>query len=328
MKKIGKKILKVLGCIAVCLLLFVAGLSIYNHIKMTGDINAIKDKGYYNPVSTGDHSLNVYVTGNENGEHTIVTLSGWSDGEMYIGWRPVTSQFEDDNQFVFIDRAGYGLSDDVREDMTVDYVVEDYRTALRNAGIEGPYILLCHSLGSLYTAYWESTYPDEIEACIFLDGTLPISAEEVDKVIQKRSFTDNILIDVTSRLPYFLIHTGLSRVYDINAAFYGDVMSCLDPDDRNDAFSLIDSTYASHACLYELIHVNSGEMLSWTWENMVTNDIPKIYLAASDYEGALQYAERLGNTEVYDLPGDHVIFLDRTEDCADIIAGFLASLDA
>lgn len=328
MKKIGKMILKVLGCIAVCLLLFVAGLSIYNHIKMTGDINAIKDKGYYNPVSTGDHSLNVYVTGNENGEHTIVTLSGWSDGEMYIGWGPVTSQFEDDNEFVFIDRAGYGLSDDVREDMTVDYVVEDYRTALRNAGIEGPYILLCHSLGSLYTAYWESTYPDEIEACIFLDGTLPISAEEVDKVIQKRSFTDNILTDVTSRLPYFLIHTGLSRVYDINAAFYGDVMSCLDPDDRNDAFSLINSTYASHACLYELIHVNSGEMLSWTWENMVTNDIPKIYLAASDYEGALQYAERLGNTEVYDLPGDHVIFLDRTEDCADIIAGFLASLDA
>ena len=80
--------------------------------------------------------------------------------------------------------------------------------------------------------------------------------------------------------------------------------------------------------MYELIHVNSGEELSWTWENIVTNDIPKIYLAASDYEGALTYADRLGNTEVYDLPGDHVIFLDRTEDCAVIIDGFLASLDA
>ena len=101
MKKIGKIILKVLGCIAVCLLLFVAGLSIYNRIKMSGEINAIKDKGYYNPVSTGDHSLNVYETGNKNGKHTIVALSGWSDGEMYIGWRPLTSQFEDDNQFVF-----------------------------------------------------------------------------------------------------------------------------------------------------------------------------------------------------------------------------------
>ena len=328
MKKIGKNILKVLGCTVVCLSLMVAGLSIYNHIKLTGEINAIKDKGYYNPVSTGGHSLNVYVTGNENGDHTIVALSGWSDGEMYIGWRPLTSQFEDDNQFVFIDRAGYGLSDDVRESMTIDYVVEDYRTALRNAGIEGPYILLSHSLGSLYTAYWESTYPDEIEACIFMDGTLPISAEEVDEALQKRSFTDNILNEVTSRLPYFLTHTGLSRIVDINAAFYGDVMSCLDPYDRYEAFSLINSTYASHACLYELIHVNSGEELSWTWENIVTNDIPKIYLAASDYEGALTYADRLGNTEVYNLPGDHVIFLDRTEDCAVIIDGFLASLDA
>ena len=327
MKKIGKIILKVLGCIVVCLLLFVAGLSIYNHIKVTGEINAIKDKGYYNPISTGDHSLNVYVTGNESGKHTIVTLSGWSDGEMYIGWRPLTSQFEDDNEFVFIDRAGYGLSDDVNEPMTVDYVVEDYRTALKNAGIEGPYILLCHSLGSLYTAYWESTYPDEIEACIFMDGTLPSSAEKVDETIQKRSFTGNIRTEVGSRLPYFLTHTGLSRIFDINAA-YGDVMSCLDPDDRNDGFTLINSTYASHACKYELIHVNSGEIISWTWEHIETNDIPKIYLAASDYEGALTYAEKLGNTKVYDLKGDHVIFLDRTEDCADKISEFLASLDA
>ena len=328
MKKIGKIILKVLGCIAVCLLLFVAGLSIYNRIKMAGEINAIKDKGYYNPVSTGDHSLNVYEAGNKNGKHTIVALSGWSDGEMYIGWRPLTSQFEDDNEFVFIDRAGYGLSDDTNEPMTVDYVVEDYRTALKNAGIEGPYILLCHSLGSLYTAYWESTYPDEIEACIFMDGTLPISAEEVDAVIQKRSFTDNIFTEVTTRLPYFLTHTGLSRVFDINDAFYGDVMSCLDPDDRNDGFTLINSTYTSDACLYEFSHVNSGEVLSWTWEHIETTDIPKIYLAASDYEGALTYAEKLGNTEVFDLKGDHVIFLDRTEDCADKIGTFLASLDA
>lgn len=307
MKKIGKNILKVLGCTVVCLSLFVAGLSIYNYIKVNGDINAIKDKGYYNPVSTGDHSLNVYVTGNENGDHTIVALSGWSDGEMYISWRPLTSKFEDDNKFVFIDRAGYGLSDDVRESMTVDYVVEDYRTALRNAGIKGPYILLSHSLGSLYTAYWESTYPDEIEACIFMDNTLK---------------------EVTYRLPYFLTHTGLSRIYDINAAFYGDVMSCLDPDDRKDAYLLINSTYASRACLYEIIHVNSGEVLSWTWENIRTNDIPKIYLASSDYKGALTYAEKLGNTKVYDLPGDHIIFLDRTEDCANIIVEFLASLDA
>ena len=328
MKKIGKNILKVLGCTVVCLSLFVAGLSIYNHIKLTGEINAIKDKGYYNPISTGDHSLNVYVTGNENGDHTIVALSGWSDGEMYISWRPLTAQFEDDNRFVFIDRAGYGLSDDVRESMTVDYVVEDYRTALRNAGIEGPYILLSHSLGSLHTAYWESKYPNEIEACIFMDGTLPISSEEVDEVIQKRSFTDNILNGITYRLPYLLTHTGLSRICDISAILYGDAMSCLDPDDRNDAFSLIDSTFASRACLYEIIHVNSGEFLSWTWENIVTNDIPKIYLAASDYEGALTYAEKLGNTKVYDLPGDHVIFLDRTEDCANKIAEFLASLDA
>ena len=327
MKKIGKKILKVLGWTLLAVLVFVAGLSIYNRIMMTRDINAIKDKGYYNPVSTGDHSLNMYITGNGEGEHTIVALSGWSDGEMYIGWRPLTSQFEEDNEFVFIDRAGYGLSDDVRESMTVEYVVEDYRTALRNAGIEGPYILLAHSLGSLYTAYWESTYPEEVEACIIMDGTIPISAEQVDEELGEMSFTDNVMMQISARLPYLLTHTGLCRIYDINVA-YANVMSSLDPDDLNDAFALLNSTYASHACMDEISRFSTGEGLSWTWEHIVTNDIPKIYIASSDYEGAQPYGERLGNTTVYNLPGDHVIFLDRTEECAEIIAEFLANLDA
>ena len=63
----------------------------------------------------------------------------------------------------------------------------------------------------------------------------------------------------------------------------------------------------------------------------MTNDIPKIYIATlqyeEQYEEALIYAERLGNTEVYELPGDHIIFLDRTEDCIDIIEGFLGGIE-
>ena len=327
MRRVEKVILKVLGWMLVAVLLFVAGLSVYNRIKIAQELDAIKEKGYYNPVSTGDHSLNVYVAGNEEGDHTIVALSGWSDGEMYIGWRPLTSQFEDDNEFVFIDRAGYGLSDDVRASMTIEYVVEDYRAALANAGIEGPYILLAHSLGSLYTAYWESTYPDEIEACIIMDGTIPESAEQFNAQMEELSFSDNLTMKLTARLPYLLTNTGLSRIFDINTA-YADVFGVLDPGDLHDAFVLLNATYSSHACLDEIQQTFFYNGMVWTYDHIVTNDIPKVYIASSDYEGGLTYAQRLGNTEVYDLPGDHVIFLDRTEECAEIIADFLSGLDA
>ena len=37
--------------------------------------------------------------------------------------------------------------------------VEDYRKALKNSGVEGPYILMPHSIGGVYATYWCSQYP-------------------------------------------------------------------------------------------------------------------------------------------------------------------------
>lgn len=93
MNKVGKNIRRVSGWLLVAVLVFVAGMSIYSRVKLVDEIKAIKAAGYYNPVPTGDHSLNMYRTGNENGAHTIVAISGCSDGSMSITWRPLTSAF-------------------------------------------------------------------------------------------------------------------------------------------------------------------------------------------------------------------------------------------
>ena len=75
----------------------------------------------------------------------------------------MTKSIEEDNQLIFIDRAGYGFSEDTKTDRTVEQIVEDYRTVLKNMGEEGPYILLAHSISGLYVSYWQNKYPDEIE---------------------------------------------------------------------------------------------------------------------------------------------------------------------
>ncbi len=161
MKTIGKVTFRIFLIIIVVIVLLLLISSITYHIKLNNAVNTLKENGYYNPVSVGDYSLNVYSCGNEDGKHTIVALAGLFDGEMNIGWRKMTTELEKENLLVFVDRAGYGLSDDTTQEMTVEYVVEDYRKALQNAGIEAPYILMPHSISGLYATYWESKYPEE-----------------------------------------------------------------------------------------------------------------------------------------------------------------------
>ena len=323
MKRSGKIILKVLGWTAVAVLVFVAGMAIYNRIKLLDDRKALDEMGYRNLVSVGDHSLNVYRAGNEDGEHTFVTLSGWSDGEAYIGWRPMTATFEEDNEFIFVDRPGYGLSDDVSEYMTIPEVVEDYRTALSNSGEEGPFILMAHSMGGLYTAYWQSTYPDEVEGVIIIDGTIPLDDET-----RARDFDFSLWekISVEAELDWlsFSCKTGLCR---LGPSVYDNVLYRLTDEEQEFALAMVNSTIASRQGMTEMRRFATGELQNFVYNSIVTNDIPKIYIAASEYEEALGYAERLGNTEVYNLPGDHVIFLDRTEDCIEIIEEFMARVD-
>ena len=75
------------------------------------------------------------------------------------------------NLISFGDHAGYRLSDDSTHDMTAEQVDSDDRAALQNAGVEAPYLLLAHSMGGKYAAYWESKSPDKIEAFSFVYGS-------------------------------------------------------------------------------------------------------------------------------------------------------------
>ena len=79
----------------------------------------------------------------------------------------MTAELEKDGLVVFVDRAGYGFSEDTEQEMTLEAIVEDYRKALKNAGIKPPYILLPHSIGGAYANYWVSHYSEEIEAVVF-----------------------------------------------------------------------------------------------------------------------------------------------------------------
>lgn len=360
-----KKVLKGTGIafliLLVLLVLVLLGMSAFYHIRLHRIENALKESGYYHPVSVGERSLNLYECGNGNGAHTVIALAGLFDGEMSIGWRQMTAALEQENRLVFIDRAGYGFSDDTDSEMTAENVVADYRKALQNEGISAPYLLIAHSLGGAYATYWESTYPDEVEAVIFVDGSIcePIPAEE-----QHYDATSVKAMD-------FLEKAGLMPF--VVRSLYGRFLDNLPAEQVQQALYLMCKTAGSDAVGSE--QVLDSRNCNAVWEQMAPNDIPKLYITATlgyhtkgdfiqdgvpaesllyyyvdgsyanagddaIYEQALAvmddirqnrflpYMEKLGNCTVAELPGDHVIFLEKPEQCSKHIMDFTDELDS
>ena len=118
------------------LFLFTLGTWIFHRVRTCQELELLKERGYFNPVSVGDDSLNVVKFGNEQGGHTIAALAGLGMGVFSVAARRMTSHLEHDNIVVFVDRAGYGLSDDTGKEMTLKHIVENYRLALKNAAAD------------------------------------------------------------------------------------------------------------------------------------------------------------------------------------------------
>lgn len=366
LKKVGRIIARIFMILFAVLLLFTLGTYIYHRVKTKEEMALLKEKGYYNPVSVGGYSLNVAIFGNENGEHTIVALAGLGMGDYSVAARQMTSCLENDNLVVFVDRAGYGFSDDTDHEMTLEYIVEDYRKALKNAGIEAPYILMPHSIGGAYANYWSSRYPEEIEAVVFVDGSQLSESAFEEEPYYSVGFGDKALA--------FLAKLGFGRYVIRNYYYlYADNFS---EEEQRLGDALILMTMDSIAPISEdgLLAQNAQD----AFHNIVTNDIPKLYICASwgirtkedliesnqwinrqieknhldvslmptDFENAdeaLQeilnayeearqdiiypYAEKMGNCEVVCLPGDHMIYEQKPDECGKIIKDFIDGLD-
>ena len=139
--KVGK-VFKTIGIVfLILIILLVLVIGVFFVIDKVDDAKSwdeLKEAGYVNLVSVGSHNLNVCVKGNADAQYTIVSIAGLNSMANVVEMEPVADQLKDKYRFAFVDRSGYGLSDDTHEEQTVEQVVSDYRTALTNAGLKAP----------------------------------------------------------------------------------------------------------------------------------------------------------------------------------------------
>lgn len=348
------------------IILFVPGTFVFHRVKSSQEIALLKERGYYNLVSVGDHSLNVSQFGNKNGKHTIVGLAGLEMADYSVAARQMSAYFEEENLVVFIDRAGYGFSDGTNNEMTLEYIVEDYRAALKNAGIEAPYILMPHSIGGAYANYWASNYPEEIEAIVFVDGSQLNANAFADEPVSEVGLDDRFLA--------FLAKLGFSRYVLRDYHFHY-------PDNFSDEEQYLGDAL-TYMTLDSIAPVSESSLLAENaqkaWNGIITNDIPKMYICASwgaqtkediveyniwlnrqieingldtppaetEYEDnderikkyldmfvesrrdiIYPYVVKMGNCEVVCLYGDHMIYEQKPDECGKLIKNFIDDLE-
>ena len=168
MRKFLRVVRNIFLVLLACIILFVSGAFVYHRIKLSQE-KPLLENVPGQMVEVNGHKMHVYTEG--EGEHTIVLMSGWSitSPSPYVNFLPLCKDLAKDNRVVIIERFGYGLSDVVGGKRTFDKVVEDDREALKQLGIEGPYVLCPHSIAGLESLIWAQNYPEEVEALIGMD---------------------------------------------------------------------------------------------------------------------------------------------------------------
>ena len=160
-----KVILTVLGLTAIFLLFSF----IRHRVMLEGEKDLITPPGQM--VDVDGHKMHVYSVG--EGDKTLVLMAASGTVCPSLDFKNLYSELGDDYRVVVVEKFGYGYSDTVNRPRDVGSVLSDTREALKDVGIDGPYILCPHSYSGLEALYWAQTYPDEVEAIIGLDMAFP-----------------------------------------------------------------------------------------------------------------------------------------------------------
>ncbi|MBU3101044.1 MULTISPECIES: alpha/beta hydrolase [Clostridium] len=136
-------------------------------------LNSIEKNKYKigQTINVDGKNMQAYVTG--SGKKTIVLLSGLGTASPITDFMPLAKRLSADYKVVILECFGYGFSDTTKEERSNANIVKEIRTALKELKINGPYILMPHSISGIYSMYYAINYPKEVEAIIGIDESTP-----------------------------------------------------------------------------------------------------------------------------------------------------------
>ena len=150
-------------------------------------------------VDVAGKEMHVYTEG--SGDTTLVFLSGGGTCAPVLDFKSLYSLLSGDYRIAVVEKFGYGFSGGSGgRSRDIDTILEDTRSALTAAGVEGPYILCPHSMSGLEALRWAQKYPAEVTAIAGLDMAVP------------EAYRDMSINMFLLRLGQFAVNAGIARM--------------------------------------------------------------------------------------------------------------------
>lgn len=315
MKNALKIIGKILLILLIILIIFLLVLFIYHRIMLNKEKILLEPLDGVQMVEVDGHKMSVYVEG--NGKHTIVFMSGWGVASPILDFKTLYKKLSDDYKIVVIEKFGYGFSDDVTSERSFGTILKQNREALEKAGIKGPYILCPHSLSGLEALFWAQQHPEDVEAIIGLDISLPTkdsAYNKTDTEDMKSSFTLNKTFN----------KLGLFRLMDIDSMLDAINKGALTEKEKDIYRALIYSNTGNKAVKNEIKDVLN---ICKKIEDNPNPNIPMLMFISKNHTSYEKYLTSELNAKVIKLDCGHYVYVLESKKVSDEIKDFINNLE-
>jgi pimeloyl-ACP methyl ester carboxylesterase len=136
----------------------------YEAIMAAGDTKRYPPPGQL--VDVGDYRLHLQCVG--QGSPTVVLDAGL--GAFSLDWGAVQPEIATSTRVCAYDRAGLGWSDPGPRPRGPQQFANELHTLLTNAGIQGPYVLVAHSISGKTARLFASQHPNEVAGMVLIDA--------------------------------------------------------------------------------------------------------------------------------------------------------------
>ena len=166
--RMGRKVAELIA------LSFVVLLAI--EVALSSSYNAVAIHSFraHNPpagsfYTVNGHRMHMVCTG--SGSPTLVLDAGLGNDALI--WGAVQPELSRTTQVCAYDRAGFGWSQAQPAPRDADHIAVELHELLAQAKVNGPIVLMGHSIAGLYLRDYAARYPAEVAGLVFVDASSP-----------------------------------------------------------------------------------------------------------------------------------------------------------
>lgn len=281
-------------------------------------------KPYGHLVEVDDGTMHVYSMG--RGEKRIVLLAGLGIPLPSADFSPLMRKLSKSHTVICVEYFGMGFSSESSKPRTCENYVQEIRAALDQAGFSAPYVLMPHSISSVYSECYASQYPEEVDGIVCLDGTSTAFYKKTPKII-------NIIlpivtvVQVLGIIPVIAFLTTNRKKLLSNGYTQKEINDAIVFSGFSMNKTVIEQMVQSSEHVKQVMDLPFPESVPYlkiiskeTWET------PDKELNMTPQEYQHQHLARIGSHVKYEiLEGDHFLHANNVEAVAELTDRFLSS---